>query len=152
MKLYIASCQYNVSGGRKLLRELSILPVNNPLQPRTWLCKATIPFDSLSYKDQTTNNYITRNLHGLHWLDGDSSPSDIQTAMCMKNPMLILCNDLQIKEILEDVFPNSKVIAIQLPSLTKEVMPYPFITCPFHHSKTFCSLVNVYKMYHLLIE
>lgn len=149
--IYFATCQYDRHGNRLLIREVALIPVNNPLKLYWWLVKVPIAYNELSDKDQQTAAYLQKYGHGLRWTDGFTSleyllhqlPIDVD---------LVICNGDQVRELLSSIFPHSTIVNAEVPSLTRNSTPFEHICCPFTHSHTFCAVANVYKLFACFFE
>ena len=143
--IYIAAVQYDRHGTTLLLRELALLPVTNPTNLYWYLLKPTVQFSELTLKDQRTARYLQRFGHHLPW---ECGAEQIQLP---GNARILICNGVEVRQLLQTVFPNATVINAHTSTLSN-IPTLSHIRCPFEHSKTFCATLNAYRLYSLLFQ
>ena len=148
--IYFAACQYDRCRSQLLIRELALIPVDNPLKLYWWLIKTPIDYNELSIKDQKTAAYLQRFGHGLRWMNGFTSPEDLRYQL-PDDADVVLCNGDQVRSLLSTIFP-CVVVDVRVYSLTKTDSLYGPIHCPYQHSRTHCAVLNAYKLYSCILQ
>ena len=139
--------------GKYIIKELCIVDCSQPLRPLYYMFHAPFAWDRLTEATKKTNEYITRNLHGIAWEDGNCRfcPNCIYYDICVtfpsdyENGIFYMIGDEQKVNHLKSLFPKLKLVAYNITFTELPHIPHN-IHCLYKSHGEHCSVLKCYKL------
>ena len=81
---------------RVVVKEVAIVALETDVQPSVFPFKPPFPWEGLSAEFRSTNEWLSRNFHGLSWKQRDI-PYELVSQVLEKD--LVNCNIIYVKEL-----------------------------------------------------
>lgn len=133
-----------------IIKELSILPVNNP-SSFYFLFKPPYPFFKLGKRTQFQNLYNCRYINALDWYSGYVDFSTIKDVLSGYQNYTIIVKGLEKKAALQKYLPaTTNIVDLDEESRLEDLHDFVH-NCPYHDaSYKRCAINNTYKIRRVL--
>ena len=142
---------------RVVVKEVAIVALETDAQPSVFLFKPPFPWEGLCAEFRSSNEWLSRNFHGLSWEQGDI-PYELVSQVLEKalvNSNIIYVKGLEKKQWVKEILPNKFVYNIEnfrCPALRK-LPPVEDFFCSNHALEgAVCAAHNVYKLRDYLLS
>ena len=130
-----------------VIKELCIMDVCSMFKPLLYVFKPDILWKNLTDKSKTTNGFLIRHRHGLHWHEGDSTfcapciMKDIRDRFDIQNTMFYVKDQVNGQKFtqLHLHFPELRMTTYSTSSLINPLDVPDNIHCPYRDHGPYCA-------------